>query len=116
MGKVRTEIWKNVGIVRVERDERGKFIRWWKVTGRESSGKMVAVYGYVWEDGRIVSKRYEFTGSGRDLYWAVMLAHEMPPKGRFVTVSAREFVRHPWEYARLGGFSHDWIGKPEVES
>jgi len=110
--RVKTEVWKNVGVVRVERDERGRFIRWWRVTGGEVSGKMVAVYGYSFEQGRVVSKRYEFYGSGRELQEAVVTAHYYPPRGRFVTVSARKFASRPWLYGGEG----DWIGKPEVES
>ena len=54
--------------------------------------------------------RYEFYGKGRDLYKAVVKAHQLMPKG-FVDVSAKEFLEHPESY----GFEGSWIDK-EVES
>jgi len=54
--------------------------------------------------------RYEFHGRGRDLYKAVMEAHQTMPKG-YVDVSAEEFLEHPEEYGTPGA----WI-KREVES
>jgi hypothetical protein len=50
--------------------------------------------------------RYEFSGKGKDLYKAVVKAHEIVPKG-FVDVSAEEFLRHPEKY----GFEGSWIEK-----
>ena len=50
--------------------------------------------------------RYEFHGKGKDLYKAVVKAHEIMPKG-FVDVSAEEFLRNPEKY----GFEGSWIEK-----
>jgi hypothetical protein len=54
--------------------------------------------------------RYEFFGSGREIYEAVRLAHTFMPKG-FVTVSARKFLENPAKYGVIG----EWIEK-EIES
>ena len=54
--------------------------------------------------------RFEFHGKGRNLYKAVVKAHEIMPKG-FVDVSAEEFLKHPEVY----GFKGEWIDR-EVES
>jgi hypothetical protein len=54
--------------------------------------------------------RYEFHGRGKDLYKAVLKAHEIMPKG-FVDVSAEEFLKHPEKYGSEG----EWIDR-EVES
>ncbi len=54
--------------------------------------------------------RYESEGSGKELYKAVVRAHQMMPKG-FVDVSAEEFLKHPEAY----GFEGEWIDR-EVES
>jgi len=70
--------------------------RYWKLTGRK---KTVESKG-----------RYEFHGKGKDLYKAVIKAHEIMPKG-FVDVSAEEFLKHPEKY----GFEGEWIDR-EVES
>jgi len=56
------------------------------------------------------SGRYEFYGKGKDLSRAVARAYRFMPKD-FVTVSAREFVRHPERY----GFKGEWIER-EVRS
>lgn len=50
--------------------------------------------------------RYEFSGKGKDLYKAVVKAHEIVPKG-FVDVSAEEFLKHPEKYGSEGY----WIEK-----
>jgi predicted cupin superfamily sugar epimerase len=70
--------------------------RYWKQTKRK---KTVEAKG-----------RYEFHGTGKDLYKAVVKAHRIVPKG-FVTVSAEKFVEHPEEYGLVG----EWIEK-EIES
>jgi len=51
-----------------------------------------------------MSGRYEFSGKGKDLYKAVVKAHQLMPKG-FVTVSADEFVKKPDRF----GFEGEWI-------
>jgi hypothetical protein len=70
--------------------------RYWKQTKRKKTV----------ED----SGRYEFHGTGKDLYKAVVKAHRIVPKG-FVTVSAEKFVEQPEQY----GFPGEWIDR-EVES
>lgn len=50
--------------------------------------------------------RYEFHGKGKDLYKAIVKAHEIVPKG-FVDVSAEEFLKNPEKY----GFEGSWIAK-----
>ena len=54
--------------------------------------------------------RYEFTGQGRDLYRAVMLAHHYVPKG-YIVVEALDFLNDPEEY----GWPGEWIDR-EIES
>jgi len=105
------EIWKRRGQVEVSRDRRGRFVSWHRII-REVVGKRVAVYGRARVKGRVSSRRYEFYGRGRDLYHAVVLAIDYPPKQRFVTVSAKEFISNPFKY---GGGGH-WVAEPEVES
>ncbi len=56
------------------------------------------------------SGRYEFHGTGKDLYKAVIKALEIMPKG-FVDVSAEEFLEHPEKYGQEG----EWIER-KVES
>lgn len=54
--------------------------------------------------------RYEFSGKGKDLYKAVIKAHQVMPKG-FVDVSAEEFLKHPEKY----GLEGEWIDR-EIKS
>ena len=54
--------------------------------------------------------RYEFHGQGKDLYKAVVKAHQVMPKG-YVDVSAEKFVEHPERY----GLEGEWIDR-EIES
>jgi hypothetical protein len=56
------------------------------------------------------SGRYEFQGSGKTLYEAVVKAHHVMPKG-FINVSAEEFLRNPEKY----GYEGSWIDR-EVKS
>ena len=70
--------------------------RYWKRTGRK---KTVEGKG-----------RYEFHGKGKDLYKAVMKAHQIVPKG-YVDISAEEFLRHPEKY----GLEGSWIDR-EIKS
>ena len=65
--------------------------RYWKI--KRGCVKKVALKG-----------RYEFSGKGRDLYKAVILAHTYMPKG-FIDVPAEEFIQDPEEY----GFEGQWI-------
>lgn len=74
----------------------GVLQRYWKTTERKRS---VEAKG-----------RYEFEGSGKELYQAVRKAQKVMPKG-FVTVSAKEFLQHPEKY----GHSGSWIER-DVES
>jgi hypothetical protein len=64
-----------------------------------SFGKQVSVYGRC-SNG--VGERYDFHGSGRDLYRAIILAHKIVPKRRFVRVSARDFLANPFRYGERG--------------
>jgi hypothetical protein len=70
--------------------------RYWKKTERTKKTAM--------------SGRYEFYGSGKDLYKAVRKAHELVPKG-FVNVSAEDFLKNPEKYGSEGS----WIDR-EIES
>jgi hypothetical protein len=71
--------------------------RYWKTTKRLKKATM--------------SGRYEFSGSGKDLYKAVVKAHHYMPKG-FVSVKAERFVEKPEDY----GIEGEWVERPEVES
>jgi len=80
-------------------------------------GKHVAVYRYASTSRhpRPYSARFEFYGSGRDLFRAVRLAYSgiVPRKEwAFVECSARDFLSNPYKYGERG----IWVGKPEVES
>ena len=57
-----------------------------------------------------LSGRYEFHGTGRELYKAVAFAHRYMPKG-FVDVSADGFTQHPEQY----GLEGQWI-EHDIES
>jgi hypothetical protein len=70
--------------------------RYWKQTKRKKTVE--------------TSGRYEFHGTGKALYEAVVKAHRIVPKG-FVTVSAEKFVDQPEDY----GLAGEWIEK-EIES
>ena len=54
--------------------------------------------------------RFEFSGKGKDLYKAVMVAHDVVPKG-YVKVDAERFLKSPDDYSSEGV----WI-KKEIES
>ena len=70
--------------------------RYWKRTRRTKS---------------VESKgRYEFDGSGKELYQAVVKAQEVMPKG-YVSVSAKQFLENPEKYGHYGS----WIER-DVES
>ena len=58
----------------------------------------------------VVSGRYELHGRGRDLYKAIVKAHEVMPRG-YIDVSAVEFLEHPEEY----GVEGQWIER-DVEA
>jgi hypothetical protein len=64
--------------------------RYWKKTTR-----MKTVSG---------SGRYEFSGKGKDLYKAVVKAHQKVPKG-YVDVPAERFLKHPERYSQEGNWS-----------
>lgn len=66
--------------------------RYWKKTKRMKKAAM--------------SGRYEFHGKGKDLYKAVVKAHQLMPRG-FVDVSAEEFLENPERY----GFEGSWIAR-----
>ena len=54
--------------------------------------------------------RFEFSGKGKDLYKAVIAAHDFVPKG-YVKVDAEKFLENPEDYSSEGV----WI-KKEIES
>ena len=99
----RTENWKRYGKVAVSRNAKGQFVKWERISTPRSyfgfSGKQVSVYGHC-SNG--IGQRYDFYGSGRDLYRAIVLAHEIVPRRRFVRVSAREFLANPYRYGESG--------------
>ena len=70
--------------------------RYWKKTRRKKAVE--------------ASGRYEFTGKGKDLYRAVIIAQKVVPKG-YVRVPAKKFVERPHDY----GFDGVWI-EQDVES
>lgn len=94
------EDWRVYGRVYVTRGRNGRFVSWHRVFG-VLLGKQVAVYGNCLVNGSISSRRIEIHGQGKDLYHAVALAIDYPPKKRFLTVSAKEFHEHPFKY--VGG-------------
>jgi hypothetical protein len=113
--RYQTESWGKRGQVKVARDTKGRFVSWQRITiesrrsyAVEYSGKQVSVYGQA-SNG--VGQRYDFYGSGRELYRAIYLAHRIVPKERFVSVSAREFLSRPYRYGEKGY----WIDR-EIES
>jgi hypothetical protein len=107
----RTENWKRYGTVTVSRNAKGQFVSWKRVSLISyipSFGKEISIYGHA-SNG--VGRRYDFYGNGEALRRAVTLAHRIVPKRRFVRVSAREFLTHPYRYGERGY----WIDR-EVES
>jgi len=52
--------------------------------------------------------RYEFHGSGKDLFRAVAEAQKTMPKG-YVDVSAKEFLEHPEKYGVKGTWTEESI-------
>lgn len=114
----KAENWSNYGRVCVSRDERGRFVSWNRVIQeiripeKGYGGKRVAVYGYCMTNKGASSRRYEFAGNGRDLYRAIIVAHQIVPRERFVTVSARKFLDDPFTYGKRGY----WIDRPEIDS
>jgi hypothetical protein len=109
-----TEYWKRYGRVSVSRNAKGQFVKWRRTPTPRSYfgygffGKQVSVYGHC-SNG--IGQRYDFNGSGRDLYRAIVLAHEIVPKRRFVRAPASEFLANPYRYGEEGY----WIDR-EVES
>lgn len=80
-------------------------------------GKHVAVYRYASTSRhpRPYSARFEFYGSGRDLFKAVKLAHNgIVPRYEqpFVECSARAFLNNPFKYGERGF----WTARPDVTS
>lgn len=111
----KTESWGKRGHVRVSRDSKGRFVSWKPIVKpyshsftKEYGEKQVSIYGQA-SNG--IGERYDFYGSGRDLYRAIRFAHNFVPKARFVSVSAREFLSHPWRY----GEWEFWVDR-EIES
>lgn len=106
MRVTRKENWGSRGKVSVTRDERGRFVHWelWvdAIIRKATYGKTISVYGVgVNKYGR-KSSRYDFSGTGRELEQAVRTAVHIPPKDRFVRVSARAFLSNPYKYGAEG--------------
>jgi hypothetical protein len=106
IGLAKIENWGRYGRVSVTRDERGRFVHWElyveALIRKTYYGKSIAIYGIgVNRFGR-KSRRYEFFGVGRELEQAVRRAIHLPPKDRFVSVSAREFLDNPYKYGSEG--------------
>jgi len=82
--------------------------RYWK---RRIDGIRQRYWKKTKQTRKVVTEgRYEFHGSGKDLYKAVVKAHRTVPK-KFLDVSAKEFLRHPERY----GVEGEWIERT-VES
>ena len=70
--------------------------RYWKKTSRTKKA--------------LVKGRYEFSGTGKDLYKAIVTAENVVPKG-YVDVSAKRFIDNPQKF----GYEGEWIDR-EVTS
>jgi len=93
----------------------GSYEAWIPVKQRYWKVRKDGVKQRYWKKTRRLKKvvqsgRYEFHGKGKDLYKAVILAHQYMPRG-FVHVSAKKFLENPEKY----GYEGEWIEK-EVES
>lgn len=103
---VTRETWKRRGSVEDSRNAKGQFISWHRISAvifAGFTGRKVAVYGTCMINGRRDSRRYEFSGgTGKDLQRAIILAHRIVPRFRFVDVSAREFLSSPFKYGVEG--------------
>lgn len=71
-------------------------------------GKQLACYGT--QHGR--SKRIQMTGSGFQLYQAMLRVSKHPPKKQFLTVSAEALLDDPSKYLERG----EWDVHPKVTS
>ncbi len=60
--------------------------------------------------GKAMSGRYEFQGTGKELYKAVAEAYHTVPRD-FINVSAKEFLKNTEKY----GFEGKWVDR-EVKS
>jgi hypothetical protein len=114
----RIETWKRIGQVLVSRDSKGRFTSHWQHYSPPSDrfhlvGKHASVYGNT-ETGRgIEPRRYQLYGSGRSLQRAMIVAIRHPPKVRFLTIGADEFLSSLGKYVDMGAI---WIDRPEVKS
>jgi hypothetical protein len=113
----KSENWKGRGRVSVSRDARGRFVHWERIIS-VFRGKAVSVYGTAKTKYGSYSARYDLeygtpqTGTVRELRDAVARALHLPPKRRFTTVGAREFLSHPYDYGTEG----HWVGRPDIDS
>lgn len=71
-------------------------------------GKQLAVYGS--EHGK--SKRIQMSGSGYQLYQAMLRVSRHPPKKQFLTISAEALLDDPSRYLERG----NWDAHPEASS
>jgi len=73
--------------------------RYWK---RRIDGVRQRYWKRTTQNKKVVREgRYEFHGTGKDLFKAVVKAQKIVPK-RFVDVSAEEFLKHPERYGSEG--------------
>ena len=89
--------------------------KWVTTKQRVLIQRLDGIWQHYWKKVRVkiiyeASGRYEFYGSGRDLYKAVRLAHHYMPKG-YVEVDAGDFIENPEDY----GVPGEWVWR-EVES
>jgi len=71
--------------------------------------KQIAGYGTVHRKPR----RYQVSGTGKQLYRAMQLISQYPPKRKFLTISAKELLKDPARYLDL---KERWDRHPNVES
>jgi hypothetical protein len=84
---------------------------------RRFAGRQVAVYGYAktMRHPRTYSARFEFYGSGKELFRAVIQAYRgIVPRYEwaFVKCSAWKFLNNPSMYGERG----IWVARPNVDS
>jgi hypothetical protein len=115
----KSENWKGRGRVSVSRDARGRFAHWELIKNLfEPKSRAVSVYGRCRTTFGEYSARYDFeygsqsTGSINDVKKAIAYSFHFPPKRRFVTVGASEFLRNPFDYGTRGY----WVSRPDIDS
>ena len=73
--------------------------RYWKV---RKDGIKQRYWKKTTRTKKVVKKgRYEFHGSGKDLYKAVVKAKKIVPKG-YIDIPAKDFLKNPRRYGEKG--------------